>query len=826
MCVCVCHRPIRNQTNTATMASVCKMKSQTQLDMVAYELKRVSSKKPSGASIRTLIDEEMSKGMRSGRHSPGVIAKLMGLDALPASSSVSCRIHRLAAVKDRQKRWPRGGRAISRRRKRDELHEQKSTEGNRLQSSRQFSETLDALQSNKDLFLKLLQEPSSLFVRHLEEYQSTSASSEASQIVVLKSSNLREHDNGGGHWESDGKMDRSIRIRERALSKYEDDLVSHCIKEHSLSVSRKKCSLGAERRPTRIVVLKPSLDDVLEATGQKSAAGHSGYARRRESRRFGDWEMLSEMKERKKLSGEMLATNRTRGSRGIAREITDHMESFGSGHGRSLPGRRENSCGSSRRSHRLDKTCDSSTFKSSVSKEARKRLSERWKTTHELQDAGAPGRCSSTLGEMLALSEREVPEMPLRSLSCLEYSCDMVSREEILARWGSPLGITSGRSRRDEFSCRSPSKFIPESALTHGRSSSYDFTSHSGSSALVNDDTSLDSLKSSEGSLAEKKRLLRESYGDRHDFQSTPDLVDLPEEKTMVSDPDASAGCDASYPVDFVPAVCTELKELPCVTDDLMPAHPFDSTPRELKEVASSDECRTEGLPPLPIAKGQEFSSALEVTEHPSPVSVLEPPDESESSLDRLERVKGDLQEFRPQHQLPTSVSEDAEAEGIRLTFENEDNMEFCYLLDILIDSGLYKADGDMLFCGCFSPESPVDPDVFENLESIYNQVAWPGMDRKLIFDLINSILAEILAFTWVGAGRLRPSGCRKLLIEEVWESLLKSTVYDACASQGKDVEELTWRGCGADFDGVGREIERMLNDDLLEELATEVSSI
>lgn len=480
----------------------------------------------------------------------------------------------------------------------------KPSDAQRVSSSRQFSETLDALQSNKDLFLKLLQEPSSLFIRHLEEYQSTSASPEGSHIVVLKSSNRREHDDGEGHWESERRMERGTRIRERAVSKYEDDLVSHCIKEHSLSVSRKRGNLGgkteAGARPTRIVVLKPSLDDVLEASGQSSASGRSGYARRRESRIYGDGEMASETRERKKLSGDVAATSRTRGSRGIAREITEHMiqaapdgsvKSFGSGHTKFVPAFTELEP-HGRRSRRLDKSCGSSSYESAVSKEARKRLSERWKTTHELQDPGAPDRCSSTLGEMLALSEREAPGMPLRSLSCLEGSCDMVSREEILARWGSPLGITSRRSHRDDFSCSSPSKFIAESALMHGRSSSYDFTSHSGSTPM-NDDTSLGSLKSSEGSffsqrlsppsgnfqpsihtIAEKKRLVRESYGDRHD------LANVPEEKSMVVDhPDAGARSDASYPVDFAPAACTEFKELPCVTDDLVPAHSFDSVP-------------------------------------------------------------------------------------------------------------------------------------------------------------------------------------------------------------------------------------------------------
>ncbi|KAH9310977.1 hypothetical protein KI387_026012, partial [Taxus chinensis] len=54
----------------------------------AYEMKRVPStrKKASGMPIKTLIAQEMLKETDSKRRTPGVVARLMGLDAMPGES--------------------------------------------------------------------------------------------------------------------------------------------------------------------------------------------------------------------------------------------------------------------------------------------------------------------------------------------------------------------------------------------------------------------------------------------------------------------------------------------------------------------------------------------------------------------------------------------------------------------------------------------------------------------------------------------------------------------------------------------------------------------
>lgn len=51
-----------------------------------YELRKTSSRKPSGMPIKALIAKELSKEPEQNNRPPGVVARLMGLDALPADT--------------------------------------------------------------------------------------------------------------------------------------------------------------------------------------------------------------------------------------------------------------------------------------------------------------------------------------------------------------------------------------------------------------------------------------------------------------------------------------------------------------------------------------------------------------------------------------------------------------------------------------------------------------------------------------------------------------------------------------------------------------------
>lgn len=184
--------------------------------------------------------------------------------------------------------------------------------------------------------------------------------------------------------------------------------------------------------------------------------------------------------------------------------------------------------------------------------------------------------------------------------------------------------------------------------------------------------------------------------------------------------------------------------------------------------------------------------------------------------------VPGDEDASRDGHSLE-------QTEGTLPEFRDEEERDFSYLLDILIDSGVHSAKQDRLFNSCYSPEYPVGPGMFEKLEQKYDKlVTWSRSERKLFFDLINSILAEILApcmdlRPWVQSNRkIGPMwGCEGL-VEKAWQMSVKQREeLNVGIPEGK-VLDFKWFELGDDVDIIGREIEKMLREDLLEELVSE----
>ena len=77
-------------------------------------------------------------------------------------------------------------------------------------------------------------------------------------------------------------------------------------------------------------------------------------------------------------------------------------------------------------------------------------------------------------------------------------------------------------------------------------------------------------------------------------------------------------------------------------------------------------------------------------------------------------------------------------------TYRNEEDRDYSYLLDILIDLGVHDAHQDSRLNIICSPRHPGDQDTFENLEKKYGVlVEWSKSERKLLSDLVSSILAE-----------------------------------------------------------------------------------
>ncbi|KAL5219444.1 hypothetical protein ABZP36_020128 [Zizania latifolia] len=124
--------------------------------------------------------------------------------------------------------------------------------------------------------------------------------------------------------------------------------------------------------------------------------------------------------------------------------------------------------------------------------------------------------------------------------------------------------------------------------------------------------------------------------------------------------------------------------------------------------------------------------------------------------------------------------------------------------------------------------------DVFEKLEKKYMKVAqWSRTDRKLIFDMVNTILSEILApcldmHPWVKTARkMAPVWGSEGLLEKVSQMLVQRREELALSKTKPEKKAFDWKWSDlADcIDKVGRDVENMIKDDLLEELLSELRS-
>ncbi|KAF0913714.1 hypothetical protein E2562_024596 [Oryza meyeriana var. granulata] len=272
-------------------------KEYADLKTVTGSVRRSSSDRScgSGTPMKVLIAQEMAKEGDTNQKTTSVVAKLMGLDddnvAVPKPVQPSNRRRfpdghlsaMLARVNNQMSfdkntgvvenmeykdvyevgyQPPRNEQLINefpqRRRpyedhdkKRMDLVRQKFVEAKQLAShenllqSKEFHEALEVLNSNKDLFLKFLEEPNSLFAKQSGEFRSAPTSPQRKRITVLKPT-------------------KSVEMKgEKEIKRQQDQIVNGSRVERSNIHRRSNFGGGhakAERLPqhTRIVVLKPS----------------------------------------------------------------------------------------------------------------------------------------------------------------------------------------------------------------------------------------------------------------------------------------------------------------------------------------------------------------------------------------------------------------------------------------------------------------------------------------------------------------------------------------------------------------------------------------
>jgi hypothetical protein len=510
-----------------------------------FELDRRSSKQAVGAPMKKLLAEEMSKETESKRRSPSVIAKLMGLDGLPSQQPAHKQQKRSSenhlkrtSVEKAQKSGTFYDRRSSKRNSKEqqefkdvfEVFETSKIESSscssqgatnsklndaemafirqkfmdakrlssdqKLQDSKELHDALEVLDSNKDRLLKFLQQPDSLFTKHLHDLQGAPPQTHCGRIAGMKLSDAQKYESN-----ELGQSQRRTPWKNysRSPQKCCGGLISQSDSRHASCDSLNSSKLRFEGKdelttlPTSIVVLKPNVGKAQNGTKPASSPCSSQAFP-------SDCRVHTEFPSIKNRSGELwgmknfpddvgLSRHKSRESREIAREITKQMRNgfrsgsmnFSSAGFKGYAGD-ESSCDTSGNEsdaitvtsrNSFDFNCQykpssSRLTESSVSREAKKRLSERWKMTHKSQELGVVSR-GSTLAEMLAIPDKDMMPANLDGMSCADGISDKFASDDGPTGWVEPLGISSREGWRDGSNRNlSRSRSLPASSTAFG----------------------------------------------------------------------------------------------------------------------------------------------------------------------------------------------------------------------------------------------------------------------------------------------------------------------------------------------------------------------
>lgn len=157
------------------------------------------------------------------------------------------------------------------------------------------------------------------------------------------------------------------------------------------------------------------------------------------------------------------------------------------------------------------------------------------------------------------------------------------------------------------------------------------------------------------------------------------------------------------------------------------------------------------------------------------------------------------------------------------------DSWRTSYALDVLIDSGLEESDFNMFRTDWHSPDCPLDPKLFDNLEKKYNdEVTGLRSERRLLFDRINSALVEIFQEHFDLCPWVLPklAGLNlKWQKEGVQDALEKLISQDFAFAANKEISdrvldrEMLWSDSKGEIETLGNEIEKLVIDDMITEV-------
>ncbi|CAN6285715.1 unnamed protein product [Urochloa humidicola] len=412
--------------------------------------RRSSLDRSGGTPMKMLIAQEMAKEGDTNQKSTNVVARLMGLDdnvdlpkPLPSNrmtfpdghlSATLARVNNQmpSSIEDVEYKdvyevgyQPPRGECLSnesQRRRPNEDHDkrrmdlvrQKFVEAKQLAShdnllqSKEFHDALEVLNSNKDLFLKFLEEPNSLFAKQSGELHSAPTSPQRKRITVLKPS-------------------KSVDTRgDKAIKRQKNHAVDGSRVERNNNHKSDAAHVKVDRLPkhTRIVVLKPtSAFSSMEQFEQNYHADLDDSEAPAISRRLSDemdWSVHGMCRHHNESLQGCIQSNTIRADRPYYQYVEEEGTSLSdsdigtpmSRHSWDYIYRFSNPYFGSSLSHA------SCSPESHVTRETKKYTSDRWAIvpSSEITQEKVPVRRSlSTLGEMLAMPDMKKEEVADRA---------------------------------------------------------------------------------------------------------------------------------------------------------------------------------------------------------------------------------------------------------------------------------------------------------------------------------------------------------------------------------------------------------------------------
>lgn len=151
---------------------------------------------------------------------------------------------------------------------------------------------------------------------------------------------------------------------------------------------------------------------------------------------------------------------------------------------------------------------------------------------------------------------------------------------------------------------------------------------------------------------------------------------------------------------------------------------------------------------------------------------------------------------------------------------------EVSYTLDVLIHSGLQDSGFDMFRMMWYSPDCPLDPSLFDELEKKYSdEITRSRSERRLLYDRINSALLEIFQqyvdfCPWVMPkfGRAHSTWEKEGVVDAL-EKLINQEPATGQVTQRAIYREMHWPDLSGEIGIIGNQIEQSLIDDMITEI-------